>query len=109
MSDAVEEKARGPFGLSTIRDAATRLGLPVSYLRAQVKAEHVPFLKVGNRVRVNIEAVEMALKREAAGMFAIQLYGELPGSPGPKVASVVSVPVKTNTDQEAGLFSEGQE
>ena len=77
MSDEVGNGRQDPLGLTTVKDAARQLAVPVAYLQREVKAGHVPSLPIGKSVRVDVKAVEIALKRQAAGMFADQLYGEL--------------------------------
>lgn len=45
----------------SIPRAATRLGVPIAWLRAETEAGRLPALHAGKRVLVNVEAVERAL------------------------------------------------
>jgi hypothetical protein len=46
--------------------AATHLGVPVTWLRAEAEAGRVPHLKIGRRFMFNVEAVERHLVDRAA-------------------------------------------
>ena len=48
-----------------IRRVAFRLGVPVKWLRDEVAAGRVPFLRVGRRVMLNVQTVERALLERA--------------------------------------------
>ncbi len=65
---------------ATVKDAAEKMGIPVTFLQREVKEGRVPSIKMGSRVRVNVRAVEMALDRQAAGEYADSLFGQL-GTP----------------------------
>ncbi len=44
-----------------LRRAATRLGVPAAWLRAEARAGRVPHLRVGRRLLFNLAAVESVL------------------------------------------------
>lgn len=71
------------LGLVTVQDAARMLGVPVTFLRREVKAGRVPSIRMGSSVRVNVRAVKAALERQAAGEFADSLFGTLASSATP--------------------------
>lgn len=84
MSDVNPTDAGPPIvevglALATIQDAARQLGIPVTFLRREVKAGRVPSIRMGSSVRVNVRAVKAALDRQAAGEYADSLFGQLPG------------------------------
>lgn len=110
MNDEGIEEADRTLGLLTVKQAAKAIDVPVAFLQREVKAGHVPFLKVGSRVRVNVSAVQRALMRQAAGMFADMLYGKLPGPSDPERVSVVDVPAETDVGAEflPGLCGPGK-
>ena len=45
---------------------AIQLGLPQKFLRELAESKRIPTLKVGNRLRFNLEAVQEALDKIAA-------------------------------------------
>jgi len=49
-----------------LRRAATRLGVPAAWLRAEARAGRVPHLRIGKRLLFSIPAVEAALSARAA-------------------------------------------
>lgn len=51
----------------SLRRAATRLGVPMAWLKAQADAGQVPHLKYGRMRRFNVPAVESVLLRLAPG------------------------------------------
>jgi hypothetical protein len=51
-----------------LRRAATRLGVPASWLRAEALAGRVPYLRAGRRMLFNPRAIEAVLLDRAAGM-----------------------------------------
>ncbi len=51
--------------LATIHEVAADLGLPVKWLRAQVRSGAVPSLKAGRRTLLCADAVERALLERA--------------------------------------------
>ncbi len=44
-----------------LRRAATRLGVPAAWLRAEARAGRVPHLRIGRRMLFNLAAVESVL------------------------------------------------
>jgi hypothetical protein len=46
--------------------AATRLGLPGNWLKAEAQAGRVPSLRIGNRTLVDLDTVRRALLERAA-------------------------------------------
>ena len=53
--------------LLTIRMLAQRLKLPATWLRTEAQAGRIPYLKAGQRMLFNAEAVERVLLDRAAG------------------------------------------
>lgn len=49
-----------------LRQTATQLGVPVSWLRAEAEAGRVPHLKAGRQILFHPPAVEQALLERAA-------------------------------------------
>ena len=45
---------------------AIRLGIPVTWLKREAKAGHIPCLRVGNRILFNLALVERTLLERAA-------------------------------------------
>ena len=54
----------------SLRQAAYRLGVAVTWLKAEAEAGRVPALRAGNRLLFNIEAVEASLMQRAASVPA---------------------------------------
>ena len=52
--------------LVNVHDLAERLNLPARWLRAEALAGRLPVLRVGRRLRFNVDAVEQALLERAA-------------------------------------------
>lgn len=55
-----------------LREAATRLGLPMTWLEAEAKAGRIPHLKAANRRLFHVDAVERALLDRAAANITPQ-------------------------------------
>ena len=51
---------------TSIADAATRLGVPIAWLKAEAEGERIPFLRAGRRLLFNVEAVQCILLSRAA-------------------------------------------
>jgi excisionase family DNA binding protein len=49
-----------------VQNAAARLGLPVSWLKAEADARRIPHVRIGRRILFNVEAVEQALLSRAS-------------------------------------------
>jgi hypothetical protein len=52
--------------LTNLYQTATQLRVPPSWLRDEALAGRVPCLRIGKRLRFNVEAVEKALAERAA-------------------------------------------
>ena len=57
---------------------ATRLGLPRTFLRDQVRQRRIPYLRVGGRLRFDESAVHEALQKQAGHTFAVEEVTEQP-------------------------------
>ncbi len=51
--------------LSTVRELANELGLPVAWLKDEAQAGRIPCLRIGKRLVFNAEAVERTLVERA--------------------------------------------
>ena len=52
--------------LYTVRELATKLRLPVGWLKTEAQASRLPHLKVGRKLWFNLSAVEEALSKRAS-------------------------------------------
>ena len=50
----------------SLQRTATRLGVPVAWLRGEAQASRLPHLRIGRRMLFNPDAVERALLERAA-------------------------------------------
>ncbi len=91
------------LAFATVQDAARQLGVPVTFLRREVKDGRVPSIRMGSSVRVNVRAVKAALERQAAGEYADSLFGQLP-LPAPILGTEIflSPPVGPEVNPRAG-------
>lgn len=51
---------------TTVAIVAGRLGLPVSFLRREIKAGRLPHVRVGKRIYADPDAIAQALQQRAA-------------------------------------------
>lgn len=51
--------------LYTVRELATKLRLPVGWLKTEAQASRIPHLRVGRKLLFNLRAVEQALSERA--------------------------------------------
>ncbi len=55
--------------------AATTLGVPIAWLRAEAEADRVPFLKAGRRFLFNTESVKRALLNRTGDRLEVPNVG----------------------------------
>ncbi len=54
-------------GLRGLRDAATEIGVPITWLRKEAREGRVPCLKAGRRILFDLPTLAESLRQRAAG------------------------------------------
>lgn len=62
-----------PNSLYTVRELATKLRLPVGWLKTEAQASRIPHLQVGRKLLFNLRAVEQALSERASAGSQLNL------------------------------------
>ena len=61
VDDARMDESQTTEKFVSSRQAAMRLGLPIVWLKREARAGRIPCLRLGNRMRFHVEAVERSL------------------------------------------------